>query len=63
MGYNCINKSKKKLSVDIPAYRADILHEIDLVEDVAKGFGYENFESDFPKSLTFGKKLKVSRFL
>jgi phenylalanyl-tRNA synthetase beta chain len=62
MGYNSLEKSKNKLSVSIPAYRADILHEIDLIEDVAKGFGYENFESDFPKSLTFGKKLKHQDF-
>jgi phenylalanyl-tRNA synthetase beta chain len=62
MGYNSIEKSKNKLSVSIPAYRADILHEIDLIEDVAKGFGYENFETDFPKSLTFGKKLKHQDF-
>jgi len=57
MGYNSLEKSKNKLSVSIPAFRADILHEIDLVEDVAKGYGYENFESEFSKSLTFGKKL------
>ena len=57
MGYNSSEKSKNKLSVYIPPYRADILHEIDLIEDVAKGFGYENFKSEFPKSLTFGKKL------
>jgi phenylalanyl-tRNA synthetase beta chain len=62
MGYNCVEKTKSKLSVSIPAYRADILHEIDLIEDVAKGFGYENFESDFPKSLTFGKKLASQDF-
>ena len=62
MGYNCLEKSKNKLIISIPAYRADILHEIDLIEDVAKGFGYENFDSDFPKSLTFGKKLKNQDF-
>jgi phenylalanyl-tRNA synthetase beta chain len=62
MGYNSIEKSKNQLIVSVPRYRADILHEIDLVEDVAKGFGYENFEYDFPKSLTFGKKLKNQNF-
>ncbi len=38
MGYDY--KNKKAL---IPGYRADILHPIDLVEDIAIAFGYENF--------------------
>jgi len=58
MGYNTKNHSEKVVTVMIPAYRADILHEIDIIEDIAKGYGYENFESDFPTSLTFGKTLK-----
>lgn len=62
LGYNVMEKSKNELSVFIPAYRADILHEIDLVEDVAKGYGYENFDLEFPKALTFGKKLKNQDF-
>lgn len=62
MGYNCLEKSSSHLNVLIPAYRADILHEIDIIEDVAKGFGYNNFESNFPKSVTFGKKLKYQNF-
>lgn len=62
MGYNSIEKSKNLIIISIPAYRADILHEIDLIEDVAKGFGYENFESNFPKSLTFGNKLNNQDF-
>ncbi|PNX48331.1 MAG: phenylalanine--tRNA ligase subunit beta [Thermoplasmata archaeon M9B1D] len=56
MGYDA-NENKDYLNVDMPAWRADILHEIDLVEDVAVGYGYSKFESDFPKALTFGKKL------
>ncbi|MHA1887791.1 MAG: phenylalanine--tRNA ligase subunit beta [Promethearchaeota archaeon] len=30
------------LKVSIPAYRNDIMHEVDLVEEVAMGYGYEN---------------------
>jgi phenylalanyl-tRNA synthetase beta chain len=62
LGYNAIEKSKNELNVFIPAYRADILHEIDLVEDVAKGYGYENFDLEFSKALTFGKKLASQEF-
>lgn len=30
------------LKVSIPAYRDDIMHEVDLVEEVAMGYGYQN---------------------
>lgn len=46
--------------VGIPAYRSDILHPIDLVEDLAIGYGYENFELTVPKILTFGSKRRLT---
>jgi phenylalanyl-tRNA synthetase beta chain len=39
MGYGY--KTGKAL---VPGYRADVLHPIDLVEDIAVAYGYENFE-------------------
>ena len=57
MGYGASESVKDTILVEIPAWRADILHEIDLVEDVSIGYGYENFKSEYPKSLTFGKKI------
>jgi phenylalanyl-tRNA synthetase beta chain len=56
MGYNAI-ETKDIVNVEIPAWRADILHDIDLVEDVAVGHGYDKFETEFPINLTFGKTL------
>ncbi|MBN1330689.1 MAG: phenylalanine--tRNA ligase subunit beta [Candidatus Heimdallarchaeota archaeon] len=35
---------KDKIDVLIPSYRADILHEVDLIEDIAISYGYHNFE-------------------
>ncbi|MBI4215019.1 phenylalanine--tRNA ligase subunit beta [archaeon] len=32
------------LNVTVPCYRTDILHQMDLVEEVAIAYGYENFE-------------------
>jgi len=58
MGYNSTKTKGGKLTVEIPSWRADILHEVDLIEDVAKGFGYDKFQTDLPKDLTFGKKIK-----
>ncbi|KYK21894.1 phenylalanyl-tRNA synthetase beta subunit [Thermoplasmatales archaeon SG8-52-4] len=62
MGYNASIKNKNYVSIEIPAWRADILHDIDLVEDVAVGYGYDNYKMDLPKDLTFGKKLSNRDF-
>ena len=62
MGYSASESSKNKLNVEIPAWRADILHDIDLVEDVSVGYGYDKFDTDFPKDLTFGRSLPNRSF-
>ena len=36
------------IKVQIPSYRADIMHPIDLVEDIAIGHDYDNFEPEIP---------------
>ena len=56
MGYNA-KKTDKQIKVEIPRWRADILHEIDLIEDVAIGYGYDKFKTDTLKELTFGREL------
>ena len=57
MGYGAVERNKGELTVDVPSWRADILHDVDLVEDVAIGYGFDAFESDFPHALTYGKTL------
>jgi phenylalanyl-tRNA synthetase beta chain len=58
MGYDASRINDDKILVEIPPWRYDILHEIDLVEDVSVGYGYDNFKIDHPKYLTYGKLLK-----
>ncbi len=65
MGYNYA-----KGEVEIPAWRVDILHEVDLIEDVAIAYGYENFEPEIPEISTIGQeepkeivKRKISEIL
>ncbi|MBN1784457.1 MAG: phenylalanine--tRNA ligase subunit beta [Candidatus Bathyarchaeota archaeon] len=48
------------VDVRIPAYRTDILHEIDLVEDVAIGYGYYNLTPTKPVTVTIGKQHKFN---
>jgi len=44
-----------RVRVRIPPYRADIMHEWDVIEDVAIGYGYDNIVPEIPKTLTFGQ--------
>ncbi len=49
MGHGILKHSKDEVQVLIPCYRTDIMHQYDLIEDVAVGYGYENFEPVVPK--------------
>lgn len=40
--------------VESPAWRADLLHEWDLIEDVAKGYGFANVVDAMPTAVSFG---------
>jgi len=40
------------IKVNIPCYRADIMHPIDLVEDIAIAYDYDNFEPNIPPLLS-----------
>ena len=45
----------------IPAYRADILHQVDLVEDIAIAYGYEHFTEEIPKVATIGEETTLAK--
>ncbi len=51
MGYDYKNKY-----VYIPKYRSDILHEIDIIEDIAIAYDYNNFKSELPSLSTVGSE-------
>jgi len=46
----------EKGKVLVPAYRADILHEVDFAEDIAIAYGYENFDAVIPQVATIGRE-------
>lgn len=48
------NYSKKE--VEIASWRTDILHEVDLIEDIAIAYGYEKFKPEIPQIATIGKE-------
>ncbi|MEM4554243.1 MAG: phenylalanine--tRNA ligase subunit beta [Candidatus Anstonellaceae archaeon] len=39
----------------VPGYRADIMSEVDLIEDIAIAYGFNNFEPVLPEVSTVGK--------
>ncbi|UCC91779.1 MAG: phenylalanine--tRNA ligase subunit beta [Candidatus Aenigmatarchaeota archaeon] len=51
MGFGYENKT-----VLVPAYRADVMHPVDLFEDVAIAYGYDNFEHEIPNISTIGEE-------
>ncbi len=60
MGHD-VSVEGEKIKVFYAAWRNDILHPIDLVEDIAIGYGYEKFEAELPKSMTFGSSFDYNR--
>ena len=50
----------EKQTALIPPYRTDILHEIDLAEEIAIAYGYDNFKPEIPQISTIGQEDKTS---
>ncbi|MFP4143116.1 MAG: phenylalanine--tRNA ligase subunit beta [Thermoplasmata archaeon] len=59
MRYDAQDKDET-IEVNIPAYRHDIMHPWDIMEDVAIGFDYDNFDGTLPEDVTIGKSLSNS---
>jgi len=43
------------VQVQVPAYRADIMHTWDIFEDAAKAYGFEKLEARLPQTVTVGR--------
>tara|TARA_B100000287_G_scaffold403918_1_gene426126 strand:- start:1176 stop:2936 length:1761 start_codon:yes stop_codon:yes gene_type:complete len=52
----------KIIEIEMPRWRFDILHPIDLVEEIAIGHGYESLGTDVPKTPLAGSALNSSNF-
>jgi phenylalanyl-tRNA synthetase beta chain len=51
-----------QVRVQVPCYRADIMHDWDIFEDVAIAYGYENLQAQPPATFTVGKPHPVQSF-
>jgi len=56
MGYNYKNGR-----VEIPAWRTDILHEVDIIEDIAIAYGYNSLVPQIPQVATIGSESLKSK--
>lgn len=57
-----VKKAEKMiLDVSIPAYRVDVLHEIDLVEEIAVGYGYYRMKATLPATVTVGEEHEAGK--
>jgi phenylalanyl-tRNA synthetase beta chain len=61
MGYKAL-VSGEKIEVLIPSYRTDILHPVDILEDIAIAYGYNNFIVELPNIATIGKPHELEKF-
>lgn len=48
--------------IDVPEYRNDFLHAVDIVEDVMIGYGLSNFKPVMPTDFTVGRLSTVEEF-
>lgn len=52
----------KGSSVLIPAYRSDIIGQVDLAEEIAIAYGYDNIKAEIPNISTIGEEDKFEKF-
>ena len=64
----CLEKMGHSVEIDgsiakviSPAWRMDILHPIDIVEDIAIGYGYNLIPDSLPKEITFGESFDYGK--
>ncbi len=61
MGYGGKAIGKETIEVEIPPYRVDVLHIVDVIEDVAIGYGFDKIQPTMPETMTRGKLLPATR--
>ncbi|MCK4405392.1 MAG: phenylalanine--tRNA ligase subunit beta [Hadesarchaea archaeon] len=49
------------LTLLVPPYRSDLMHEVDIIEDIAIGYGYDQLEPTVPKVVTTGERMPIER--
>ncbi len=61
MGYGA-SMGSRECEVFVPCYRADILHPVDIIEDIAISHGFDNFTPEVPRLPTTGCSHPIEEF-
>ena len=61
MRYGVKSVTKNRLTAIVPAYRVDIMHTIDLVEDLAIAYGYNKLLPTMPLTATVGSEREITK--
>jgi len=59
MGYRSIEITEGRVTALSAPYRDDLLHPVDMIEDIIIAVGYEAFEPEMPKDFTVGKSAPI----
>jgi len=54
MDYEILSETENDIIVKTPFYRTDILHEVDVIDDIARAYGFENIVPKMPSVSTTG---------
>lgn len=58
MRYSVLERKNDEIEVEAPFYRFDLMHEVDLYEDLAIGYGYDELEPVLPSIEITGRPHK-----
>ncbi|MHA1771678.1 MAG: phenylalanine--tRNA ligase subunit beta [Candidatus Thorarchaeota archaeon] len=61
MSYDVRLVGKHKVKVAIAPFRTDVLHPVDIIEDVAIGYGFDRIEPAIPSTMTAGSLRPLTR--
>jgi phenylalanyl-tRNA synthetase beta chain len=54
MDANEFGDSERKYEVDVPPYRTDVMHPLDVVDDIGRAYGFNEMEPHYPDVSTVG---------
>jgi phenylalanyl-tRNA synthetase beta chain len=62
-GFGVEKVSQNTITVLVPCYRVDVMHQVDLVEDIAIAYGYNNIEPLWRELPTTGRERPEQRII
>ena len=60
--YDAMEQGEATVTVQVPCYRMDIMHPVDIVEDIAIAYGLNNIEPRWPQMPTVGAITSREKF-